>query len=52
MKDIIETTIICLDYLEALCSIDKDSPRGKLALMDMLLIQGHSLEEVLEDLTW
>ena len=52
MKDIIETTILCLNHFESLCSYDKDSPQEKLAAIELLLDQGNSLEEVLEDLTW
>lgn len=52
MRDIIESTILCLDHLESLVSYDTESSRAQLAKIETLLIQGCSLEEVLEDLTW
>jgi hypothetical protein len=52
MQDIIESVALCINYFEHLAGYDHESARSQLALMDMLLIQGHSLEEVLEDLTW
>jgi hypothetical protein len=52
MRDIIESTILCLSHLEFLVSYDTESSRAQLAKIETLLIQGCSLEEVLEDLTW